>query len=998
MAVTLAVGVTGSPPMASAAPHDFDTPIFQANARGDISTIGNISSQCVDDDPTLWNGVEQSSCLAARTGVSEVPGQYNNNALIRARNNYFPYQPVDLDGDSSTFSSSRARLTMPAGSTVLWAGLHWNGVEDVNEGIDDNVPLTPAQLALKYQMKLKAPGGSYTAVNASDTWYLDSATDTYAGYADVTNLVKAGGAGDYWGADVQTCTGKGGCFGSWSLTVAWANPNEPARNLTVWHGWKNTLPGESNINTVTGLVPPPNGPVNARLGVVNADGDLGFPDSFEVSTPSTAWQRLSTIDRPLNPSDGADWFNSTINYFGQRRPNSDAAPNYLANMNIDIAQVDTNILSNTDTSLSFRTTSPADSGEQIYNQVVHSAVEIYQPEISIDKTVSPAGPVPANGEVTWSLDVSNAGIDAINKAVVSDPLPAGVEYVPGSIRYASGGPAAILGTKTDGAGDDQADYDAATRTFTFRVGAGANGTSGGTMGVAPASDGSDQVTITFKTKVTAAPGASVTNTAHAYGEGRELDDPYGPLTTDDDDPATIAAEPVADLGITKTDGDAVVRKVGDQFTYTLEATNAGPSPATGVVITDPLDAKVKFVSSAAGCAASGQDVTCAIGNLAAGETKTVSFVVEVVTLPGVGKVIPNVAAIDGNEPNPDCDDAHPDALCNTDDEETPQPEVDLGITKSDGDAKIRKVGDEFTYTLEATNAGPDTATGVVITDPLDERLAFVSSDDGCAAEGQDVTCLIGDLAAGETKTVTFKVKALKLPDPGKTIPNVATITGNEPQPDCDDEHPNALCDTDDEETPGPTSDLGIKKNDGGHVIRKVGEKFTYTFTVTNKGPDDEPNAVLTDVLPAELRFVPPAKNCTADGQTVTCKIGAIKAGETLKGTIVVEVVKLPAAGKQVHNVASIAGDNPNPDCKGSTPKALCNEDPEDTPYQPPAPPKAPAPPTIPGTSLPRTGASVAGLTGLGLALLAGGAVLMASRRRRGLALTHETAHPHALDG
>jgi uncharacterized repeat protein (TIGR01451 family)/LPXTG-motif cell wall-anchored protein len=221
------------------------------------------------------------------------------------------------------------------------------------------------------------------------------------------------------------------------------------------------------------------------------------------------------------------------------------------------------------------------------------------------------------------------------------------------------------------------------------------------------------------------------------------------------------------------------------------------------------------------------------------------------------------------------------------------------------------------------------------------------------------------------------------------------VTGNEPQPDCDAEHPDALCDSDDEETPGPTSDLGIVKDDGGHVIRKVGEQFTYTFTVTNKGPDDEPNAVLTDVLPAELRFVPPAKNCTAEGQKVTCKVGAIKAGETLKGTIVVEVVKVPADGKQVLNVESIDGDNPNPDCKEPTPKALCNEDPENTPYTPPPAPGVPIPFT--NTTLPRTGASVFGLTLLGAVLVGAGGLLMSWRRRTGLDLAKETSHPQGFD-
>ena len=51
-------------------------------------------------------------------------------------------------------------------------------------------------------------------------------------------------------------------------------------------------------------------------------------------------------------------------------------------------------------------------------------MDLYEPEIGIDKTVDPAGPVRAGEEVTWTLDITNDGIDPIRRAVVTDPLPA----------------------------------------------------------------------------------------------------------------------------------------------------------------------------------------------------------------------------------------------------------------------------------------------------------------------------------------------------------------------------------------------------------------------------------------------------------------------------------------------------------------------------------------------------------------------------------------------
>ncbi|MGN6694612.1 MAG: hypothetical protein ACTHN0_10585 [Aquihabitans sp.] len=801
----------------AASPHAFTDPIFSADARGDIATIGNVATTC---DPTYandyWSAAESdAACNGARNGAGSIT-RWDGQPMIPV-NNLFSMQPVDVDGDPSTFGSSSAVLRLPAGSTVLWAGLHWNGATHVPQGGNSNHGSTygtdAPDPAAQFQVRFATPAsGGYQALDAApadgttrDTWDPATATDTYGAFVDVTNLVKAGGSGRYTVADIQTCRGFSGCFGSWSLTVALANPSMPARNLNVWHGWQLTTPGENGgvqQFDVTGITPPPSGKVNARIGVVQADGDRGLgPDSLEISSPShPAWTPFAVPDRPLAAGE-TDWFNSTVNTFGQRRPDSDANPNYLANLDQDIAIVQRDdIIGNEDSSVSFRVKTAG--SESLYSQVIHSAVDLYEPEIGIAKTVDPAGPVKAGDEATWTLDVTNDGIDPIRRAAITDPLPEGLTYVPGSVRYVSGGPSTLLGTKTDAAGDDQVDWDAAKRTLTFRVGAGADGSTGGTMGIAPAADGSHQITISFRTKVDIAPGSTLTNTAHAHGEGRELDDPFGPLVTDADDPADLATDPESDLGITKTDGDAVVRHTGDRYTYGLTAANGGPSPATGVTLADELDPHIRFVDSDDGCTASGQAVTCPVGDLASGADASRTFVVEVVELPGPGKVIPNAATVTGDQPNPDCDDAHPDALCNQDDEETPQPSIDLGITKTDDDAVVTKVGDEYDYRFEIANAGPDDATGVTVSDALDPMIAFVASDQ-CTAEGQDVTCELGDLPAGTSVEAKVRVRVVTMPDPGTDISNTAAATALEPDPTCDDAHPDALCNEDDEHTPRP---------------------------------------------------------------------------------------------------------------------------------------------------------------------------------------------------
>jgi len=73
----------------------------------------------------------------------------------------------------------------------------------------------------------------------------------------------------------------------------------------------------------------------------------------------------------------------------------------------------------------------------------------------------------------------------------------------------------------------------------------------------------------------------------------------------------------ANLKITKTDSPDPVR-VGANLTYTISVENLGPSPASGVTVTDNLPKSVHLVSTAgpsAACTAQGGKVTCVVGAL-----------------------------------------------------------------------------------------------------------------------------------------------------------------------------------------------------------------------------------------------------------------------------------------------------------------------------------------------------------------------------------------------
>lgn len=130
-------------------------------------------------------------------------------------------------------------------------------------------------------------------------------------------------------------------------------------------------------------------------------------------------------------------------------------------------------------------------------------------------------------------------------------------------------------------------------------------------------------------------------------------------------------------------------------------------------------------------------------------------------------------------------------------------------------------GDEVEYLVTARNSGPGVAQDVGAVDELPAPMRFVSSPDGCVAEGQRVTCGSGaPLATGES--VSFRIRAALDPEyqgDGSDVVNVATAT-SPTDPDGGDEspgvsigvvHPGGPDGPDPTPTPAPT----VGPGDGG---------------------------------------------------------------------------------------------------------------------------------------------------------------------------------------
>ncbi len=175
-------------------------PRFSANANGNIVFVANTLMTAPASSPNAAN---------AQAGI----GAYVNN-------NDFSMVYVDVDSNPLTFDSSSASLSLPTGGSVLFAGLYW-GAESDSSSRDKVLFQTPGS-------------SSYTTITG--TVIGEDSSHNYSGFADVTSLVQAAGSGNYTVANVQATTGTNEEAG-WTLVVAYGDPTDPPRNLTVFDGF-----------------------------------------------------------------------------------------------------------------------------------------------------------------------------------------------------------------------------------------------------------------------------------------------------------------------------------------------------------------------------------------------------------------------------------------------------------------------------------------------------------------------------------------------------------------------------------------------------------------------------------------------------------------------------------------------------------------------------------------------------------------------------------------
>ena len=345
---------------------------YHADLHGSVTRAGNTLMTCEEHKPPTYPPA--APCRDAQRGVGR--GIFNNNYNMRYVNadpGEFKLPPQEGGRYEKIYSSSSSQLKIPAKSTVKFARLYWGGTRGIGKTV---LPLTRVDGVL-----FKAPDGKgYREVNTDRSgkdlgWMtgVGEGNDMEHGYqasADVTDIVRHAGAGNYVVADMDSVV-LPHSWGGWTLVVAYENCDMPLRHVEVSDGFQIELPKAPPLTfTVKGLHTPKHGPIKAALGFVAYDGDRTYTgDSASVQSDSNPRPTvLHTWDKPAN-----DFMNSTI----ENQTPSDPVvrtPSYENQMGYDSNVIDiSRVVDNGDRSLAF-TFETKDDGYQI--GVVFSAVDL----------------------------------------------------------------------------------------------------------------------------------------------------------------------------------------------------------------------------------------------------------------------------------------------------------------------------------------------------------------------------------------------------------------------------------------------------------------------------------------------------------------------------------------------------------------------------------------------------------------------------------------------
>ena len=459
---------------------------------------------------------------------------------------------------------------------------------------------------------------------------------------------------------------------------------------------------------------------------------------------------------------------------------------------------------------------------------------IRQADLQITK--SGPGSVNAASPITWIIVVTNAGPDTAFDVTVRDTLPAGASFTSATpTESAQSGRVVLWNVASIAPGD--------VRMFTLN-------------GVAPASGG----TAVNRARVTAMTG--------------------DPDASNNRATASTTIVPVANLGVTKTGTVAV--NPGGSITWEIVVSNAGPSAAAAVTLTDNLPVGVDFVSAnPTPTNVNGQVITWDAGSVPAnGSLPPFSLTVQVDPAAAAG-ALSNSATVSSTTTDPD-------NVNNTATFQTTITVANLEVTLAGPGAALET--DPLNYTVKVKNVGASAAAGVVVTYTFGGAATFVTSNPLVSPAGGVLAWNVASpIAAGDSAlfTVTLMPTA-----GGGTVNNAASATTT--TFDGDPSNDAAALAT----NVNPAANLGVTMVAAPDPV-SAGDIVTYTITVSNAGPSLAQSVQVDVTVPGVGTFVDATGGVTPSGLSLQFSAFDLASSDN---AVLTYRWNVPAAGSLSSNV------------------------------------------------------------------------------------------------
>jgi uncharacterized repeat protein (TIGR01451 family)/fimbrial isopeptide formation D2 family protein len=393
-------------------------------------------------------------------------------------------------------------------------------------------------------------------------------------------------------------------------------------------------------------------------------------------------------------------------------------------------------------------------------------------------------------------------------------------------------------------------------------------------------------TVTYTVTVDASLTADATLTNYLVPTGTTP--PSSCATTN----ADCTTNPVSGISVVKTASVASVSAVGQKFTYTFAVTNSGASSLSNITIDDS--------QTAPSVAANLGPISCPSGSLASGATEdcTATYTVSAADL--ANGTIDDSATATGTPPNNTPITSAPStASVKT---------ADLVTSKVSSPVSGSTVnpGQKVSYTLTFDNSKGTAAASVSYTDDLAGVLSDASVTTAPSASNAALTVssvstksdsftVSGSVAAGASYTVTYTVTVDASLTADATLTNYLVPTGTTPPSSC--ATTNADC------TTNPVSGISVVKTASVASVSAVGQKFTYTFAVTNSGASSLSNITIDDSQTAP--------SVAANLGPISCPSGSLASGATEDCTATYTVSAADLANGTIDDSATATGTPPN---------------------------------------------------------------------------------------